>query len=163
MWNAQIHCYYCTNNSATVDVHGPIEPKCDTPVPGRSRCNRIRHEWPILTYTLQMMPKPQHTRMSIGCRKDKNMFWRNKLLIYSTNKNERDRLKENRVLYETFDNHCSLCLNIFVNKPFVFSKRIFTPSATRKALASILSCGTVLPAPCGKEILWQNLVLLMFK
>ena len=163
MWNAQIHCYYCTNNSATVDVHGPIEPKCDTRCPGgvsatepamNGQCGRTLFRWCKSHNTPEWV---------LAAERIKNMFWRNKLLIYSTNKNERDRLKENRVLYETFDNHCSLCLIfLWINRLF-FPKRIFTLSATRKTLASILSCGTVLPAPCGKEILWQNLVLLMFK
>ena len=70
------------NKSSIADVHGPIETRRDTSFPGGVR---IRHECPMLAYTLKKVKQPQHTRMSMdGGFGKKVTFGINKRLIYRT-------------------------------------------------------------------------------
>ena len=66
MKHEYIHLYYCTNNSTTADVHGPIEIKCDTQCPGGVNVSESTSNGQYGLTLLKKMPQPQHTRMNIG-------------------------------------------------------------------------------------------------
>ena len=105
-----------------------------SPVPWRSQCLWICHEWQIWSHTLKKVPQPQHSRISIGDEEGKNTFWEKKRLIYRTY-SSKDRtvivLMTNSGPYETFDDRSSFFILIFLWINRLFCQNVFfTLSAT---------------------------------
>ena len=72
----------------TMDVHVPMETRCDTRCPGGSS-QYLRHELPIFVNTGKKAPNPQLTQMSMGGGKGTKYVLANKRFIFRTYSKQR--------------------------------------------------------------------------